>query len=201
MRLIRVPCLVSLAVLAGAGGLGAQEPFIETPYYPVKVGTRWEYRLKGQNTPIIMRVAKHEPIDGKLCALVETVVDNNVVASEHIRPEKDGVYRYTSLGQKAEPPLMFLKLPPAESQTWKVETQIMGQAAKGTFTMEKEQIEVPYSKNKLTAFVCKSADMEAAGQKISTITWFVEGVGMARQHANIAGTEVVLELQKFEQPQ
>lgn len=195
----RAAALVCVFALGGVTCLYGQEKIVETPYYPLKEGTRWEYQLKGQNVTIVMRVAKVEKLDNKMAALVETVVNNNVVASEHIRTEKDGVYRMTFMGQKAEPPVRILKLPAKKGDTWSVETKVMGQTAKGTFTLDEELVTVPYGKYK--AYVAKSTDFEAAGQKISTTYWFAEGVGVVKQLANIAGTAVELDLVKFDTPQ
>ena len=194
----RAAVLVGVFVLGGFTCLHGQEGMTETPYYPLKVNTRWDYQVKGQNTTITMKVAKHEKVGDVMCAVIETIVNNNVVATEHVRADKEGVKRYMFMGQKADPPVLFLKLPYKKGDKWTVDTKVMGQATKGTFQYDEEVVDVKQGKHK--TIVARSNDFEAAGQKVSTTYWFAEGVGMVKQQANIAGTDVTLELTKFEMP-
>jgi hypothetical protein len=189
--------VIALALVFGqAPWLGAADDLPESPYYPLKVGNKWEYQIKGQGVTITARVAKHEKVGDVPCALVETVVDDKVVATEHIGADKDGVYRHAVANMRADPPVRFLKLPPKKGDTWKVDSKVQGQSATGTFTLDEEEITVPAGKYQ--AVVSRSPDFAAAGQKVATAYWFASGVGVVRQQVNVGGNDVMIELVKFE---
>ena len=57
---------------------------------------------------------------------------DKVVAVEHVAIKEDGVYRCGFGGKKADPPLLFLKLPAEKDQTWNVSTTADGQKVAGT---------------------------------------------------------------------
>ena len=67
-----------------------------TNYYPLKPGTKWTYRGDvgdGNKVEMSSQVAKNETIDGKSMALLESFVNGNIVASEHLTSTAEGVFR------------------------------------------------------------------------------------------------------------
>ncbi len=82
-------CLVPLIA---AGNLPAQDAtkLVETPYYPLQVGTTWHY--KSGDAAFTIRVARHEKVGEVLCACLEVNRDGKVVAWQHLRATADGVY-------------------------------------------------------------------------------------------------------------
>lgn len=202
MNCKRIAVMMGVAFLALASGLSGQDAAPDTPYFPLKVNTRWVYKVKGQDLQLTMTVRKYEKLDNRiLCAVIETEQEGKVIASEYVRAEKDGIYRMQMQGQKVEPPVLILRTPPKEGETWKVESKVMGQVVKGTFTMSKEPVVKVAAGQFNSVFVVRGNDFEAAGQKVSTTYWFDEKIGMVKQEAVVQGNKVELELVKFDAPQ
>lgn len=181
-------------VLLGPCGLPGQETHKGTEYYPVQVGNTWHYR-EG-DTAFLVRVAKQEQVDQTFCALLETCVNGSVVATEHVAPGKDGVYRYTVAGQKAKRPLCFLKLPPRHGETWTAETLVADQRILLEFVCGDEDIQVPAGKYR--AIRVTTTRFEVGDRKHSLTTWYAQGVGMVKTTITVDGVERIVELVKFE---
>jgi hypothetical protein len=144
----------------------------------------------------VSSISKHEKIGDTLCAVLETSIDGTVTATEHIAVKDDGIYRFAYNGEKVEPPLRYFKLPPKKGDSWKFECQIQGQAIKGSFTCDEEEIQIGEKKYK--TFSSLTTDFELQGTKISTQYWFSENVGMVKQWFKMGDNEATLELEKFE---
>ena len=187
----------ALAFALAAGLIGtaaAQDAVKDSPYYPLQVGNTWTYQTMGGT--IIMKVAAHEKTNGEPTAKIETIVNDKVVASEHVAVKEDGIYRYSINDQKPDEPVRFLKLPPKAGDTWDVDTKIQDQAIKGKFTLKEEKVKV--GGKDYNTVVAEGKDFQIAGQKTSIKYWFAEGVGIVKLSFSLDGQEAVLELQKFE---
>jgi hypothetical protein len=200
MKTVSCLSLVCLFVLAPA--VPAQDKFPESPYYPLQVGTVWQYRA-GDNF-FNLRVARHEKVGDVWCARVELVLDGRVASSEDVAVAPDGIYRYRFEGKEARPPLCILKLPPGKEKTWKVESKLAGprngeQTLKGTFKAGREEVTVPAGKYR--AVTATGQDLEADGMKLNVTYYFAENVGMVKQVLETAGQKMVIELMKFEPPE
>jgi hypothetical protein len=199
--------LLSCALLALPLGLvvgpvaRAQEKMAETPYYPLKIGNTWTYKIG--ETHFTMKVVKYEDVESEgkkqTCARVEmSGSDGKVQAVEHVAVKEDGVYRYMFENKKAEPPVRFLKLPPKKDDTWDVNSKIGAEKLSGTFKIgEEAEVKVPAGTYK-DVITSASENLDANGQKISFKYYFAKDVGMIRQTIKIQNQEVVIELEKFE---
>jgi len=181
-------------VLCSATPAAAQQ----TPYYPLKVGSRWEYRtndgqMKGQVT---VEISKLEKIAGVECARLEMMVMGKPAGNEHVAATQDGVYRFATQGQQPKPPVRFIKFPVKADDKFNVDSEVGGVKVKGTFTTEMGEVTVPAGKFK--CLIVKTDDMETAGQKIKMTAWYAQDVGMVKQTVEFAGRSLVLELEKFE---
>jgi len=181
-------------LLGGPGVLPAQEKLKESEYYPLKVGTTWHYRAGGGK--LTVRVARNEKVGDVLCALVEAVVEGEVKCSEHIAVHGDGLYRHALNGQRVEPPLRFLKLPPRGGESWAAESKVAGMSLKVSFTAGAEEVEVPAGKYQTA--VVRTSDVEVSDLKFTTGVWYARGVGMVKTVLSAGENDVVLELEKFE---
>jgi hypothetical protein len=171
-------------------------------YYPLQIGNTWYYRL-GDNK-YSLKVAKFEKIGELNCARIEMSVEEKVTAFEHIAVTPEGVVRAAYDERKAEPPLLFLKLPPKKDATWKVDSVIgktdksPGERVTGTFKEgEASKVTVPFGvyDNVIT---CSSQDLDANGVKLNFTYYFAKGVGMIKQEIDVGGQKVIIELEKFE---
>src|SRR5271156_5038595 len=110
MQRVVVPVVGVWLALAVASAGAQEEKVLESPWYPLKIGTKWHYKV-GANK-FSMNVAKHEKVGDVMCGVLETSKDGMVLTSEQIGIKADGVYRYGIAGQKADVPFCILKLPP-----------------------------------------------------------------------------------------
>jgi hypothetical protein len=191
-----VALAVFLLLARAAAGL-AQDKMETTPYYPLAVGTSWEY--KAGDSRYTLRVTKHEKVGDVLCARVEMIMKDKPVSFEHVGVTKEGVCRFSFEGKEAKPPVLFLKLPPKKDDTWKVDSKVGGESVKGTFkNTGEEDVKVPAGNYK--AVVVASQDLEANGVKMSVTYYFAEKVGMVKQVVEVSGQKIVIELEKYEAP-
>jgi hypothetical protein len=168
-----------------------------SPYYPLKVGTQWHYRVG--STHVVMRVAKHEKVGDVMCALIETSVDGKQIATEHISAGADGIFRHDFNGTKSNEPLCILKLPLAKEQTWKFDALIGKETVKGTFKSGHEDVKVGDRKYP-KAVTAVTTDCKLNGNDAELKIWFAPGVGVVKQTLTMGGREIVSELTKFEPP-
>jgi hypothetical protein len=174
--------------------LPAQDTVKEFEYYPLKVGTTWEYLASG-GLRITLRVTKVEKYNDVPCALVEASVKGKVLGGEHIAVGKDGVYRHSMQGDKLEPALRFLKVPFKSGDSWKIEAKIAGQDVKTEYTYSEAEITVPAGKFK--TIVTKTNKFTVGGKEIEATIWYAKGVGMVKQIVSSGGNKFELELDKF----
>jgi hypothetical protein len=168
----------------------------DTPYFPLKVGTTWHYKV-GQNR-FSLKVAKHEKVGKVDAARVELIINGKTTSFEHVGVTADAVLRYSFEGKQADPPITVLKLPPRKGASWKVESKVDGHLMKGTFTIgEEENVKVPADTYKKTITVT-GKDMEVNGVKLNVTYYFAEKVGMVKQVLEMANQKVIIELEKYE---
>jgi hypothetical protein len=191
----------------------AGDQLLQTPYYPLQVGTTWHYRA-GDNK-FTIRVARHENVGGTLCALLETRRDDKVVGSEHLAVTADGVYRHLLTSpqprpdpndpsktiavltpQTLKPPILVLKLPPKKGAAWKVDSKSDGKSYRGAFQMDEQQVTVHAGTYK--TFRVVSQDFEVNGLKANVTTFFAKDVGMVKQIVEIGEVKTEIDLEKFE---
>jgi hypothetical protein len=199
-RLSYLTLALPLLLAFSSSGRTADDKAPETPYFPLKVGDSWTYKMG--DTRYTRKVAKFEDVDKQPCALIQTMVGNRMASSERVAVKADGVYRYTSddnKDTKYDPPLCFLKLPVKTGESWKVESSVAG-AGKvvGTFkTGEVAELKVGDKKYEKVVTV-SSDDYDAGGTKIKLTYYFAKDVGIVKQTVSVEGQEVVMELEKFE---
>ncbi len=199
--------ILSAWLLLVATGLGtAQEPSAkDQSYYPLQEGAAWTYQVVSAATntgkpELVMRVAGFEPKgQDKQAARIETLVNGNRVAEEHVVQREDGIYRLSINGKEPMSPVRILKLPFKPGASWEVDTSIQGQAIKGSFSSKEEQIKVPALADKGAVKAAVSeGEFTIAGQKTEVKYWFVQGIGMVKLQLNLGGQDAILELTKYD---
>jgi hypothetical protein len=189
---LALPLVLALGTAARAADEPQSSPY---PYYPLKVGNTWYYKIG--ETKFEMKVTKFEKVDDQNCARIEMSVSGKVQAVEHVAVKDDGVYRYKFEDKKAEPPVCFLKLPLKKDETWQVTSKIGSESLSGTFkTGTVDEVKVPAGTYK-DVWTSSSDNLDANGTKISFTYFFAKDVGMIKQTISIAGQQVVIELEKF----
>jgi hypothetical protein len=161
-------------------------------YYPLKVGSTWEYRVGKQKATV--RVLREETMDNDTVAVLETTLDGKKI-TERVGVKADGVYRYSGEGVDYKPPLRFLKLPPEDGETWEVKSQGAGLEIAGTFKAGEEEVTVAAGQYEAVTSSCAEFRIDSA--RLSMKYWFVPRIGMVKQQLKIGDREVLIELEKY----
>jgi hypothetical protein len=197
------PLSLALILLAGAPLTGQDKgknkgkdkkakPAPPSAYYPLKVGTVWEYRVGKQK--LTVRVLREETVEKNPVAVLEATLDGKAV-TERVGVRKDGVYRYSGEGVDYHPPLCILKLPPKSGETWAVKARGDGLEVAGTFTAGEEEVTVPAGMYEAVTASCPELRLDEV--KMAVTYWFVPGIGLVKQRVRVGGRDVVLELAKY----
>jgi hypothetical protein len=170
----------------------------DKPLYPLKVGTKWSYKVKDQEEKFVVTAAKEEMVGDQNCVKLEARLKDQVVASEHVAVLKDGIYRFKFDDKTIEPPVCFCKLPATKGQKWEVKFKVAGKEGVGKFESGEEEISVPAGK--FQAVVVKGEVVEDS-VPIKMTLWFAPGSGIVRQLIDGGGQQpIVLELESIERP-
>ncbi|MBX3444145.1 MAG: hypothetical protein KF774_17210 [Planctomyces sp.] len=182
--------------LPAADPAEAPNPLDACEVYPLGVGREWTF----QSGPAELheRVTKHELIGEELCARVETTLNNRIVSYEHIAVRDDGVYRVAIAGKPIEPPLRFIMLPARAGDTWKVDSQIVGQSVRGEFKTDVQTVKI--GGEEVSALVVDGRNFRAGDNEIAFKYFFVPQVGKAKQIVETNGQTVTLELRALPNP-
>lgn len=193
---MRVHVGLVLAVVTGLG-CGQDSPTLklgESPYYPLRLGTRWVY--KGPGHQLVRRVVKHEVVGHKACALVETERDGQVTDSEHIYATPKGIFRLSANGQKLLEPMTVLYLPLERGRTWSVDYPPNGRSRSGAFRMDEGDVQVPAGKFRA---ITLEGEIREDGRRVVVVSyWFAHGTGEVKRVLRTDGQTTTYELEKFE---
>jgi hypothetical protein len=202
MKAITGVFVVLLATLPGWAQAPALARAKASPpnFYPLKPGTKWHYQVEmggGQKITMVNQIAKIENIDGKDMARLDSVVNGNVVATEHLSATPEGVFRNRFNGVEVSPPVCLLKYPVKEGTIWETQTKLGDQQMTVTGREGKsEDVQVPGGKfHSMTVVV----EATVSGMKVSTSYWFAENVGIVKQTLDLGGRTINMELVKFEE--
>jgi hypothetical protein len=173
------------------------EASASTNFYPLNVGNTWNYRVEvgGNSAQAVSRIAKVETIDGVQLHRLEATVNNNIVATEHLRATKDGVYRYRNNGQEINPPLRLLKYPVKSGETWEGDITVGKEKGKYSCTSKEENVEVTAGKYKAMRV---TITLDSKMQKVTTSYWFVQNIGFVKQTVEAGDLNITMELEKFD---
>jgi hypothetical protein len=184
-----------VALVVATTALAQTTPTATTEYFPLKVGSKWTYKVADNS--ITVKVASADAYG----AVLDTLVNDKSVATEVIQVKPDGVYRSKINKTDISPPVKFLGLkdgkPEAVGTSWKVDSKVSEQPLKGEFkhTADKEKVKVPAAEYE--AVVVDGPGFEIAGTKTGIKYWFAPKVGIVKLAYNIAGNEAVLELKEY----
>ncbi len=176
--------------------------------FPLKVGTTWIYRVAENR--YFLRVAKMETVGKQECARVEMRIGDKVVSFEHLASAKvpagsdqegaPAILRFSFEGKEATPPIPLLLLD--GKKAWSINSKLDGKELKGVFRKEyvssddpkKPAVRVPAGEYK-SAIKVYADNLKVNGVDLSITYWFVSGVGMVKQEAEMAGQKVIIELE------
>src|SRR5262249_21659491 len=118
----------------------------ESNYFPNKVGNTWTYEIGGKS--VTTKIVRHEKMGDYMCAVLETMIDGEKAATEHIAVTKQGLIRVAYKDKKIEPPILFLKFNAQKGESWPIDSKIDQETVKGQLTRDEVDVEVPGYKGK-----------------------------------------------------
>jgi len=184
--------------LVGGASLTAADDDTTPDYYPLKVGTKWYYELtaNGKKINVTNAIAKTETIDGKSLSKLETTIDEKVKATEHLTVTDKGIFRNRINEDEIKPPVCLLKYPVKDGETWESEVKIgPNQVTFKARAGKEEEVSVLAGKYKA---VTSELEVVSGNVNVKTRYWFAKDVGVVKQTMEINGTNVDMELSKFE---
>ena len=194
----RMLTLLGAALLAAP--VGAQDEPMSSDFYPLRKGTTWTYKVSDTMT-LVTQVTVHEKVGKDVCAKLETKLNGETVATEHIAVRENGIFRVKVGDKEVNPPLCFLKLPfKKEENKWEVKSTIGNETVSGTFESAEKKVDFKDMKE-INGLEVKGKDLTANGQKINLTYLFAEKFGIVKQTANLGGANVTLDLTEFKEPQ
>jgi len=189
--------IIALGVIGFVSAIGLAEDKLadSTPFYPLNVGDSWDYKTR-DGIRETRKVSSIEKVNGIPCAKVVQMVDGKERGTEFIGVKADGVYRLAFGIAKPENPVLFLKLPLKEGDSWTVEGKATGETFKATFKVGAEKtIKVPAGEFK--AFPVSTDDLVAAGVKASSTIYYAPNVGVVMHEFKSGNQTTISELEKF----
>lgn len=198
---LRLLPIYSIALLLAASFAVAQPDKKAEPqnYYPLQVGNKWEYRVEvaGNSAKAVSSITKMEIIDGTGTSLarLEALVNNNVVATEHLRVDGKGVFRHRNNNQEINPPICLLKYPAKAGDKWSGDITVGKEKGKYDCETKEENVEVPAGKFKALKV---TVTLQAKGQNVTTAYWFAKDVGFVKQTVEAGDLHITMELEKFD---
>ncbi len=163
-------------------------------YMPLKEGNQWNYTMSN-GMQITTKVTGFESIGGVRCAAIDSTVAGQT-SREYMAADAQGVKSYMSQmqGQQIpyDPPVIRVKLPYRQGETWQATVSQMGMSMNTTFeSAGREQIQTPAG-----SFDCIKvrSSMDVGGQSMTATIWYADGVGPVHQIMQIAGQEITITL-------
>jgi hypothetical protein len=192
-------CLLFIAATSSAADIGNGKD-----YFPLKVGTKWTYKVEGKDARFVITAAGEEKVGDVVCVKLEAKLMDQVAATEHVAAQKDGIYRYKFNELPIEPGICFLKYAVKKGDSWKQEFKHGATNPTVRFEVDFADVKVPAGEFK-NALVIRAVATEKAAEGdfvINTTIWYVKGKGMVKQSIDFVGTpaKVRLELESMEEP-
>ena len=170
----------------------------DKPLYPLKVGTKWSYKVKDQEEKFVVTAVKEEMVGDQNCVKLEARLKDQVVASEHVAVLKDGIYRFKFDDKTIEPAVCFCKLPATKGQKWEVKFKVAGKDGVAKFESGEEEISVPAGKFQTVVI---NGEVVEDSVPIKMSLWYAPGSGIVRQVIDGGGQQpIILELESIERP-
>lgn len=196
---MRLQLLSGFAVLLCAWSVRAEDkPEAKLDLFPLAKGMKWEYEISvaGKTKDIEQEVTKVTAGKNgeRAIATLTTKIEAQTITEDMSTDEK-AIYRHAFNGMALETPLAIVKYPFKAGSEWKEAIKINKEEAEAKFTTFKSE-EVKVAAGKYTAYPVLM-EMDTMGQKVSSKSWYADGVGMVKQEVDFGGRKIIMELKKF----
>lgn len=163
------------------------------PYFPLKSGNQWVYKIKmADGTEVVRHIAASKPVDGKLRMVL--LLNLTPVAEIHYDNNEQGLFKVKEISaagtKNYEPPQQVLpaKLKVGEAWSWQSADQKSKETSKITATET-----VKLATGTYDTFVVEYSG-ERDGVPYSGKTWFAKGVGYVKYEESSEGKTIKAEL-------
>lgn len=187
MRAMRIAAVLSVLLVSVAPA---------ADYLPLKEGNQWTYSMSN-GTQMTSKVVGFGDVGPVRCGIVETDMGGQI-GREYLAADAEGLKTYMGQAQGQEfrydPPVMRIKLPYREGDTWTATVNQSGMSMTTNFqSLGKERIQTPAG-----TFDCikvRSTVVAMPGQPpVVSISYYAEGVGPVHQVMQVGEQELVVTL-------
>ncbi len=213
--------LALIASLVCATFVLAQEPvLLQSELYPLKVGTRWTYRVHDKKAEpnkalpirrVVIAVEREEVYaekklekDGKeklekYVGYILKSTSGSKSTLDHVVVTRQGVLKVHTAGTPLTPPLLFLKFDLVKGQkSWDWHSTSGNTTLKGTFNLSVGDVKILASKDPVNAVLVAYRDHQPKEKQVEIDYWFAQGIGMIKQRVREQNHEIEIELEKYE---
>ena len=165
-------------------------------YFPLKEGNQWTYTMSS-GMQMTTRIAGFGDVGTVRCTIVETTMAGQT-SREYVAADAEGLKTYMGQAQGQEfrydPPVVRIKLPYKEGDTWTATVNQFGTAVNTTFeSVGKEQIQTPAGTFDCIKVRATVTTMPGQPPMVSTAC-YAQGIGPVRQVLQVAGQELTVTL-------
>lgn len=170
-------------------------PVKAADYFPLAEGNQWSYSMSN-GMQMTVKVTGFAEVDGIRCAIIESDMGMQT-SREYMALDAEGLksYKAESMGQEIlyEKPVMRIKLPFVQGQSWTASMNQFGMSITTTFeSVGTERIETPTGN--FECIVIHSS-MNMPGQPpVTSNSYYADGKGLVRQTIQASGQEMTVTL-------
>ena len=176
-------------------------------YFPLKVGQRWTYIVNADpKKEVVIEVERTEDFtrmamkddkknSEKFTGFILKSSSGDKVTRDHVVVMENGVYRIYAAGTLINPPLLFFKFGLQKvGETWDVDSTSGNITIKGTYSIRRGEVQVPYAKKPLNAIIVSFSNNKPGDERHEIEYWFAKDLGMVKQRVSLKNHHIVLEL-------
>lgn len=164
-------------------------------YMPLQQGNQWTYTMSN-GMQMTTKIVGFENVGAVRCAIAETTMGLQS-SREYLAADSQGVKSYMSQMQGQEihydPPVVWIKLPYRQGDTWQARINQFGMAMTTSFqSLGTEQVQTPIGT--LDCVKIQSTISVPGQGAIVSITWYADGIGPVRQVMQMPGQSLTASL-------
>jgi hypothetical protein len=177
-------------------------------YFPLKIDHKWTYIVNADpKKKVVIEVERTEDytrkemkddkkIEEKFTGFILKSSSGDKVTRDHVVVMENGVFRIHAAGTLINPPLLFFKFGlQKEGETWDLDSTSGNTTIKGTCSIRKGKVLVPYAKKTLDAIIVLFSNNKPGDERHEIEYWFVRNIGMVKQRVELKNHKIVLELE------
>jgi hypothetical protein len=165
---------------------------------PLTLGTKWEYETSSMGQKItstleVTAVAEAKDKAPAIATLSGKYSGQNI--AEELSADAKGVYKHAGRGQVYAPALTIFKYPVKAGTKW-IESQKIGNDTVEITFEQKEAEKVRVAAGEYVAYPVEMT-VNSIGQKMTSVTWYADGVGVVKVEMEQGSLKITQELKKF----